>query len=76
MMWSPGEILLCDWSGVLGEGLVRLFPHLLKLVVSHPLKQSSHASLATVELHPLCVCACVCVSGVGVVVGVCVRSGG
>ncbi len=67
-MWSPGEILLCDWSGVLGEGLVRLFPHLLELIVSHPLKQSSHASLATVELHPLCVW-CVC-EGVGVCGGV------
>ena len=57
----PHEVLVCEHSGVLSQGLVWLLPHLLKLIVPHALKQSLHVLLAALQLRPLYMCVCVCV---------------
>ena len=49
----PLYVLLLQRPAVLCEGLVRLLPHLLELVLLHPLKQLAHIPLARFQLHPL-----------------------
>ena len=57
-MYLPHNVFIGEYPGVLGEGLVWLLLHLLKLVVSHPLKQSTHVLLTSLQLHPLGRCEC------------------
>ena len=49
----PVYVLLLQGPAVLCEGLVRLLPHLLELVLLHPLKETTHIPLARFQLHPL-----------------------
>ena len=53
MLRPPLYVFLLQRPAVLREGLVRLLPHLLELVLLHPLKQLAHILLARFQLHPL-----------------------